>query len=174
MFNKRTAKKNIYPEEKIKIIQNIAYASIKYADLSTLRTNSYKFSFDKMLLFNGNTATYQLYNYTRAHAIIKKAEKIISPEEFIFNIVDIDEINICKLLLRFPEVIENVSINLEFHHLCNYLYNLTVASGKFYTKCKCLISPTEVNRTRLSIWYSTRNILEQCFHILGINKLEKM
>lgn len=168
-------------EEKL-IIKNIAYGSIKYADLSTLRTNNYKFSFDKMLSFKGNTWTYQLYEYVRICSVLENAGDFVNrlyKNENNFIISEKEEVHICKIIFLFPEIIEKLFDSLMFHILCNYLYDLTNAFGSFHTKCRCLHYDANkvlvsVNYSRLAICVATKNILKQCFNILGLNKLKRM
>lgn len=67
------------PEEVINATaQHIAIASIKYSDLSMNRQHNYKFTFDKMLAMNGNTASYLLYAYARISSILRKSSSINS------------------------------------------------------------------------------------------------
>ncbi|MCB1757662.1 MAG: arginine--tRNA ligase, partial [Gammaproteobacteria bacterium] len=57
------------PELDAETLKEIAHAvgigSVKYADLSKNRISDYIFNFDSMLSFEGNTAPYMLYAYTR-------------------------------------------------------------------------------------------------------------
>lgn len=168
--------------EKEIIIKNVAYGSIKYADLSTLRTNNYKFSFDKMLSLKGNTGVYQLYQYVRIVAVLRNAgDHVYDAMRRIdnFEIRDNKELEVCKVILLFPEIINKLSDDLMFHNLCTYLYNLTTTFSSFHTMCRCLNYDenkklVNVNHSRLLICIMTRDILEACFNILGINKLERM
>ncbi len=52
-------------EEKEKISKTVAMAAVKYSDLSKHRTTDYVFDWDNMLAFEGNTAPYMQYAYTR-------------------------------------------------------------------------------------------------------------
>src|SRR5207249_2971581 len=54
------------------IAEVIGIGALKYADLSQNRTSDYTFSYDKMLLMNGNTATYMQYSYARVRSIFGK------------------------------------------------------------------------------------------------------
>ncbi|MFN7095781.1 MAG: arginine--tRNA ligase, partial [Burkholderiales bacterium] len=62
--------------DKQELANILAIGAIKYADLSKNRISDYIFSFDKMLAFEGNTAPYLLYAYTRVQSIMKKAEGV--------------------------------------------------------------------------------------------------
>lgn len=164
-------------EEEQEIIKNIAYSSLKYADLSTMRTNNYTFSYKKMLNLKGNSGSYLLYEYTRIVSILKKAGININPNNII--ITEKEEINVCKQILLFQEIIESVAEDLMLHRLCGYLYNLTNAFSVFHTKCRCL-HYNEVNElvsideNRIGICLITKKILEICFDILGIVPVRKM
>lgn len=170
---------NMTEDEKQNIIKTVAYASIKYADLSTMRTNNYQFSYEKMLSLKGNTGVYQLYEYVRICAIIKNAKYIINQSDYNnFIITEIEEINICKQLLLFSEIIESINEILMFNQLCTYLYGLTSTFSIFHKKCRCLYFKDNelinVDKNRLLICVITKNVMEKCFDILGINTLEKM
>lgn len=168
--------------DKDSIIKSVAYGSIKYADLSTIRTNDYTFSFDKMLSLKGNTGAYQLYEYVRICGILKNAQKYIdnalsSIEDF--KVDEKEEINVCKYLLQFPEIIDKMSDDLMLNTLCTYLYDLTNAFSQFHLKCRCLHynenkEIVKVDLSRLLICIATKMIMGKCFDILGINKIEKM
>ncbi|MCP5996125.1 arginine--tRNA ligase, partial [Klebsiella pneumoniae] len=60
-------------EEKANVVNAIAMGAVKYADLSKNRTTDYIFDWDLMLSFEGNTAPYLQYAYTRIQSIFRKA-----------------------------------------------------------------------------------------------------
>ena len=170
-------------DEKVLSINNVAYACIKYADLSTTRTSDYKFSYNKMVSFQGNTGTYQLYQYVRISAVLRNAGKdnvtyaLDHFDEFKINAPE--EKQLCQLLLTFPELIERVLEDHMLHLLCTYLYDITNAFSKFHKNCRCLHynqnkELVAVDNNRLLICIATQKIFEQCFNILGIKKLDKM
>ena len=69
------------------VIKHLAYAAIKYADLSTTRTRDYKYDQDKMLSLTGNSACYQLYAYVRICSILRNAQNYIDDVKTIFQIL---------------------------------------------------------------------------------------
>ncbi|WP_102577642.1 arginine--tRNA ligase, partial [Vibrio splendidus] len=60
-------------DEKKTIANTVAMAAVKYADLSKHRTTDYVFDWENMLAFEGNTAPYMQYAYTRVASIFAKA-----------------------------------------------------------------------------------------------------
>lgn len=109
-------------------------AAVKYADLAMNRESNYKFSFNKMLSLNGNTAPYMLYAFVRIQGIKRKAaEKLFatdnkqpSPMELdsILNTVfrnmdhsslilsEPEELILSKHLMRFDETLLDVADKL--------------------------------------------------------------
>ena len=63
-------------EEELRAIAKVVgIGAVKYADLSKHRTSDYSFNFDLMLNFEGNTAPYLLYAYTRVAGVFRKLGK---------------------------------------------------------------------------------------------------
>lgn len=166
------------PENYIDIvIKNIAYGAIKYADLSSTRTKDYMFSFDKMLKLNGNTAPYLLYAYVRITSILRKANYDGTINKI--TITTNQEAELCKFILRFPEVIEKLNDDLMFHMLCGYFYKLSEYLTQFITHCQCIDYDVNkniigVNSSRIMICEAARMIMKECFIILGIETIDKM
>ncbi|MCX2956563.1 MAG: arginine--tRNA ligase, partial [Candidatus Regiella insecticola] len=83
--------------------------ALKYADLSKNRTTDYIFDWDNMLTFDGNTAPYIQYAYTRIISIFKRAA---IDEEYLNLPVIITEDREAALttsLLQFKEIITTVA-----------------------------------------------------------------
>ncbi len=60
------------------IARVVGIGAVKYADLSKHRTSDYSFNFELMLNFEGNTAPYLLYAYTRVAGVFRKLGKDFS------------------------------------------------------------------------------------------------
>lgn len=169
--------------DRAKIVKNIAYGAVKYADLSGVRTNNYKFSFDKMLSFESNTAVYLLYAYVRIVSVKRKAEQYLdglSQEVENFKISTTEEENLCKSLLNFPEILDRVEENFHFNTLSEYLYRLSKVFHTFFKNCRCLNYSKDketiirVDYNRLLLCDFTSRVMAECFNILNIKTVEKM
>lgn len=173
-------------EEIDKVVDAVAYGSVKYADLSSSRTNNYTFSFDKMLSLKGNTAPYLIYAYVRIESILRNAG---TERVEMFNHIDEikvehdAEISLAKHILQFTDVVDKVSNSLMFHTLGKYLYDLSTEFHNFFSKCRCIHydqfgeDPTKILKIeygRLLLCEATRRVMEKCFYILGLKTLERM
>lgn len=171
----------IKPELKENSTQKLAYGSVKYYDLSMNRTSNYKFSFDKILNFEGNTLPYNMYAYARINSIFEKDgvnESELGNHINTLEILDDVERELCVVLLSYPEVISMTVNTLMFHHLCRYVYNLTSIFHKFFCSLQCLYyvdgKLDEINYSRLIMLKTTIIVLGHAFNILGINPIKKM
>ncbi|WP_369742863.1 arginine--tRNA ligase [Pseudidiomarina sp. PP-1MA] len=153
----------------------VGISSVKYADLSKNRTSDYIFDWDTMLSFEGNTAPYLLYAYTRVVSIFNKAQ--INPAEvsgeFVLN--DERELELANLLVRFNEVVQQVADKAMPHFLCGYLFELAGKFSSFYEACPILQQDDQALRqSRLKLAALTAKTLRQGLQLLGIHTLEKM
>jgi arginyl-tRNA synthetase len=67
------------------------------------RESNYRFSYDKMLALNGNTAPYMLYAYARIQGINRKLSQ--DNVKFDAPLKHKAEIALAKHLLKFPDVL---------------------------------------------------------------------
>lgn len=174
-----TKNTNLTEQEKSNVIKNVAFGSIKYADLSSRRTKNYVFSYDKMLSLKGNTAPYLLYAYVRICSILRNVQDHLTQNfEIDINLELDEEINLLKHLVLFPNVVKRVSEDLMFNKICDYLYDLCVKFHIFFSKCRCVeihdSKICKINYTRIYLCQYTQNIMSECFYVLGINTIDKM
>ena len=158
------------------IARKVGIGAVKYADLCKTRTNDYIFDWDSMLSFEGNTAPYLQYAYTRIFSIFRKAD--IQIEEFSANvsISQAEEKQLALKLLQFNEVVNQVAEDCYPHSLCSYLYELSSLFMSFYEHCPILkpeIAP-ETAQSRLQLCAYSASILQKGLDLLGIEVMEKM
>ena len=154
------------------VIHNIAIGAVKYADLSKNRNTDYIFDWDMMLSFDGNTAPYLQYAYSRICSIFKKAQI----QEGAIKITMPAEEELAAKLLSFPEAVANVAAKSMPNLLCNYLFELSNLFMRFYEQCPVLKGDVddETKRSRLSLCNLTGKVLKQGLGLLGINVMEQM
>jgi arginyl-tRNA synthetase len=153
----------------------VGIASVKYADLSKNRTSDYTFSFDSMLSFEGNTAPYLLYAYTRVVSIFNKAGIEMDSIKTSVSLSEEKEINLANKLMQFNDIIKSVAKQGMPHHLCSYLFELAGFFSSFYEACPILTAESETQKqSRLKLASLTAKTLKQGLSLLGINTLERM
>ena len=170
-------KNNNLSEEQVKDIANkVGIGAVKYADLSITRTNDYIFDWDSMLSFEGNTAPYLQYAYTRISSIFRKAGKNPETISAEIDIIKSQEKALALKLIQFEEVIDQVAIDCYPHTLCTYLYELASAFMAFYEFCPILKKdvPEATQNSRLKLSALSAATLAQGLDLLGIEVMEQM
>ncbi|MEH2920807.1 arginine--tRNA ligase [Samsonia erythrinae] len=153
----------------------VSIGAIKYADLSKSRTTDYVFDWDNMLAFEGNTAPYMQYAYTRVASIFKRAG--IQETELTQPVAlhDEREYALATRLLQFEETITLVAREGTPHVMCAYLYDLAGLFSGFYEHCPILNAENDdVRQSRLKLALLTAKTLKQGLDTLGIETVEKM
>lgn len=167
---KNTIKSKINLKAKI-----LGINSIKYADLSSNIQQNYKFEINKMLNFNGNTASFIMYAYARIISIQKKFKKtriknIIKNANL--NLTNEIEINICLHLIQYEEIINRTISTLNPNILTNYIYKLSEKFHVFFHSCKVINS--EFENSRILICEISRKIIKQALKLLGLKIMNEM
>ncbi len=163
-------------DELEKLANVVGIGAVKYADLSKNRTTDYVFDWDNMLAFEGNTAPYMQYAYTRVLSVFRKAEL---EESAIINaavtLTEDREAQLAARLLQFEETLNVVARDGTPHVMCSYLYDLAGLFSGFYEHCPILSADSEaVRNSRLKLALLTAKTLKMGLDTLGIETVERM
>lgn len=163
-------------EEKTQVVSRVAMGAVKYADLSKSRTTDYIFDWDNMLSFEGNTAPYLQYAYTRVQSIFRKAGITPGQLDGAILIQAPAEETLAQKLVQFNDTVRSVADKGMPHLLCLYLFELAGAFMSFYEACpvnKEGVSAAE-RASRLRLCAATAKVLQQGLSLLGIDTMERM
>jgi arginyl-tRNA synthetase len=170
------------PNETIEAVARIiGVGAVKYADLSMNRESNYRFSYERMLSLNGNTAPYMLYSYARICGIIRKGsgqdvvDSIEWPEVSDIVITDDAERELIRSLVRLPDVLNEVERDLYPNRLCDFLFETSQKFNKFYESCSVNNAESpEIKASRLTLCTATAGTIRLVMSLLGIDVVEKM
>jgi len=164
--NKNKNKKNISKHAEI-----IGINTIKYAELSNKISQNYIFDYQKILQYNGNTASFLMYAYVRLNSIKNKI-KNITIKEYNINIKKQEELDLIIHLLQFKHTIKKTAHELNPNILTLYLYELSEKFHSFFHQCKVINSNNE--NSRIKTCQLTQKILKNGLKLLGLKTLNKM
>ena len=171
----RSKNPDLSEAELAQIVDAVAIGAVKYADLSKNRTTDYVFDWDNMLSFEGNTAPYLQYAYTRVLSVFRKSD--ISEDSLTGDIsLDSDkERALATRLIQFDETITSVANEGTPHVLCAYLYEIATLFSSFYENCPILTAENEnLKQSRLKLASLTAKTLKVGLDMLGIKTVDKM
>lgn len=169
------------PDDVKEVVETVGIGAVKYADLSMNRESNYKFSYERMLSLNGNTAPYMLYAYARICGIVRKATgndsggKTVWPEPAKIVITDDAEVALIRNLVKLPDVLSEVEKELYPNKLCDYLFETSQMFNKFYEACSVNNAETEeIKASRLSLCTVTAGTIRLLMGLLGIKVVERL
>ena len=159
------------------ISEKVGIGAVKFADLSKNRTSDYIFNWKTMLSFEGATAPYLQYAYSRIQSIFTKAG--ISAEQLDYSqlqLIELQEKALAMKLLQLEEVIDSVISECTPNLLCNYLYELASLYMSFYEACPILKDDIseDVKKSRLALCALVSKTLNKGLDILGIEVMGRM
>ena len=155
-----------------KIARAVGIGAVKYADLSKNRTSDYVFDWDAMLSFEGNTAPYLQYAYTRVQSVFRKAGEWDATAPTVLT--EPLEKQLAAELLKFEDVLQSVADTAYPHYLAAYLYQIATLFSRFYEACPILKSEGATRNSRLQLAKLTGDTLKQGLELLGIDVLDVM
>lgn len=163
-------------DELEKLANAVGIGAVKYADLSKNRTTDYIFDWDNMLAFEGNTAPYMQYAYTRVLSVFRKAdidEQVLASAPVIIS--EDREAQLAARLLQFEETLTVVAREGTPHVMCAYLYDVAGLFSGFYEHCPILSAENDaIRNSRLKLAQLTAKTLKLGLDTLGIETVERM
>lgn len=150
----------------------VGIGAVKYADLSKNRTSDYIFDWDSMLSFEGNTAPYLQYAYTRVQSVFRKAGTWDNNAVITLN--EAMEQQLAIELLKFEDVLDSIANTSYPHYLAAYLYQIATLFSRFYEACPILKADEATRNSRLQLTSLTGKTLQRGLALLGIDTLETM
>lgn len=170
------ARDDLDAQERKEVALKLGIGAVKFADLSKSRTSDYIFSWDSMLSFEGATAPYLQYAYTRIGSVFRKADVDVASFSAPIDITDGAEKTLALKLLQFEEVLDVMVTECTPHVLCSYLYELASSFSSFYEACPILKEGVEAQTrdSRLMISALVSRTLQTGLDLLGIETMSKM
>jgi arginyl-tRNA synthetase len=165
---------NLPEVEQRAVARVVGIGAVKYADLSKNRTSDYVFDWDQMLSFDGNTAPYLQYAYTRIRSIFRRGDIDEAGITGTMTLNTAEEHTLAVALLKLQETLEQVAGDGFPHLLCGYLYDLATLFMRFYEACPILNAEAADRQSRLLLCRRTAQTLRTGLALLGIETVEKM
>jgi len=118
-----------------------------------------------------------------AHARVCSIEEMAKEKGIVFPPLDQidltpletqDEINLIKLLAKFPEVIEDAARTLEPHQIPYYLTELAGEFHRYYNHYRILGTPKEICAARFALAQAVKKVIKTGLNLLGVSAPEKM
>ena len=169
-MSKRTGEMVTFQE----LIDEVGVDATRYLMLS--RTSDQPIDFDIELAKkqdSSNPVYYVQYAHARICSIIKKVGEVPATCDLSL-LTDSFELDLCRLLDTFPEVVRKSAINRAPHNLVHYSQELASSFHQFYTNCRVANDDKNLQGARLALCDATRICLELTLSLLGVSAPESM
>ncbi|MFP4021282.1 MAG: arginine--tRNA ligase [Halanaerobium sp.] len=122
---------------------------------------------------SNNPVYYVQYAHARIHSILDNAE-LQADAENLDLLTHEAEIDLMKMLAKFPEEIKMIAESRQPHHLTTYAYDLATTFHSFYNNCRVNTDSKELAQARLYLVNAARQVLKNVLTLLGISAPKQM
>ena len=122
---------------------------------------------------SSNPVYYVQYAHARICSIIKKSGGLPQTADLSL-LTDKFELDLCRLMDSFPELVTNAAINRSPHTLVHYSQDLASAFHQFYTNCRVVNDDKDLQNARLALCDAAKTCLSLTLSLLGVSAPEKM
>jgi len=158
-----------------RVARAVGVGAVIYADLSQNRLSDYRFDWDKMLSFDGNTGPYLQYALVRTRSLFRKlGDESWQPTGDPLRMEHASEYALARELARFPEAFHRAEQTFFPHLICDSLYRIARRFSQFWHDCPVLTMAGPLRESRLSLCRLTGNVLHVGLQSLGIDTLDRM
>ena len=163
--------KNPNLEDKATVARQVGIGAVIFNDLVNDRVRNVDFDWEKIFNFEGDSGPYLQYCQVRCHSLIQKFGKAV-PEKFSGDLVEVEERNLLRTMMNYPDVLSAASSAYRPNILAQYLLELAAAFNLFYNKHRIIGSSNEGDRMLLV--QLTGHVLKMGLKVLNIEAPKAM
>lgn len=161
-------------DDKERVAKQVGVGAIVFQELYNNRIKDYVFSWERTLSFQGETGPYVQYTHARANSVLQKAQYDISSDVDYSLLTNDEAVDVIRLIQSFPKVVIDAMEKNEPSFITRYITNLAQGFNKFYHDCPIIVEDQKVQKARLLLVHSVKNIIKTGLGLLGIESPEKM
>ncbi len=123
-----------------------------------------------------NPVYYVQYAHARIASILQlaKQREIDCSQGDVSLLTTEPELTLIRRLILLPEIVEQVAVTLEPHHLPYYAQDLATVFHSFYKQCRVVSEDEALTKARLKLVKATQIALAKVLHLMGMSAPEKM
>jgi len=123
-----------------------------------------------------NPVYYVQYAHARIASILEfaKEREIDCSQGDVALLTTEPELTLIRRLILLPEIVEQVAVTLEPHHLPYYAQDLATVFHSFYKQCRVVSKDEALTKARLELVKATQIALAKVLHLMGMTAPEKM
>lgn len=159
-------------ENPITVAEKVARAVLNYSVLKVERTKDCVFEVEKAFSFDGETAPYMQYTYTRLESILRKYEE--TDCETDYSCINSEAFEVVRLINDFESTMRLALERRDVNIIAKKVMDLCKAFNKFYTSNKILDGNNATTKAKIEIVKALRDTLMIGFNLICIDTLQEM
>jgi arginyl-tRNA synthetase len=165
-------RKDLEPERLKTIAEAVAVSSIRFSIAKVNADKHMIFRWSEALNFEGDSAPFIMYAYSRATTLFKDYGTGSWPAGEV-DLVQ-HERKLARTVFLYPYYLTDAAKSLRPDVICSYLLSLVKAYNDFYSTCRIKGENQEVQARRLSLNRAFRSVIFDAASLVGIRLLEEM
>lgn len=158
--------------EQADMSESIAIAAIKFSILRTKPGQNINFDPETSLSFEGDSGPYLQYTHARIQTLLDKGRDAGFTAELSQG-QKASEVE--RIIVRFPDVVENAIVEYAPQHIVTYLLELARAFNSFYGEYKVIdLDNPVISKHRLAVARAVGETLRRGLDLLAIKAPERM
>ncbi|WP_324665251.1 arginine--tRNA ligase [Haloarcula sediminis] len=150
-----------------RIAHQVGVGAVRYDIVSKQPTKGITFEWERALDFEAQSAPYVQYVHARCCGITEDAGEIPDDPDFD-QLGEPEELDLLRVLARFPAVIEEAADDLQPHTVATYTRTVAETFNAFYRECPVLDADEETRAARLALVAGTRHTVANALDAIGI------
>ncbi|WP_125767086.1 arginine--tRNA ligase [Lapidilactobacillus wuchangensis] len=155
------------------VAHQVGVGAVIFHDLKNDRLDSFDFSLQEVVRFEGETGPYVQYTNARAQSILRKAGTKLDLTTSKLALTDPQAWDVLKYLADFPNIIKRAATEYEPSVVAKFALRLAKAFNKYYANSKILVADDELN-ARLALVSAVSQVLQAALDLLGVQAPAEM
>ena len=157
------------------VAMKVAKGVLAFNALNIERHKDAIFDIERAFSFEGETAPYMQYTYTRILSILRKAKNLSLGDDVDYSCLNNEQaFELIKMCCGLKSVVNNALEKRDPSLLLKYTMDICKTLNKFYTVCKILDEHYAQVKAKIELITMVKNSLAIAFKLLCIDTIEEM
>lgn len=166
--------KNPNTKDKDAIAESVGVGAVVFSALWNNRIKDIVFSYDKVLNFDGETAPYVQYTYTRCASALRKGGDIDFGNVDLSSITTDEGYEVIKSVLTFGDSVRLAAKLREPCYVTRHVVDLAEKFNRFYIDHRIVVDDIPTRNARLALTQAVANVIRCGLGLLGIDTPNEM
>lgn len=157
------------------VVRKVAKGVLSFNALNIDRNKDAIFDIERAFSFEGETAPYMQYTYTRIMSILRKASNLNLPNTADYSCLNQEQaFELIKLCCQLENTLNVALDKRDPSIVLKYCMEICKITNKYYTMCKILDDNLQQVQAKLKLLNLVKRVLEISFDIICIDTIEEM